>query len=694
MSYEPLHHKYRPQTFAEVVGQDAIATTLTRAVDTRRIAHAYLFTGSRGTGKTSTARILAKSLNCLASDQPTSKPCGVCEACRAIAQGSSLDVIEIDAASNTGVDNIREIIERAQFAPVQCRYKLYLIDEVHMLSVAAFNALLKTLEEPPARVVFVLATTDPQRVLPTIISRCQRFDFRRIPLEAMVSHLQGISAKENIDITEEAITLVAQIANGGLRDAESLLDQLSLLSGTVNIERVWDLVGAIPENDLLALLRAIDASDPEAVLQQCRNLMDRGREPLVVLQNLAGFYRDLLIAKTAPNRPDMVAVTSPTWKQLCEEASHWDNERILQNQKHLKDSEVQLKNTTQPRLWLEVTLFGLLPAAHSVQLEPTKAEGEEEAGMRGRGDVVKITEHHNSPPQEGSDSPHSSPLTPHSALPQQPAAETPNTSTTTDSEQGEAEASKVPAVESCSNSEQTPPHLWQQVLEQIQPPATQALVSQHCHLKSYEGSHAYIDVRNKNLLKMAQDKKPNIKSAFEAVCQQKISVSLQVATQGGVESTPPPGDKSQNNTPPKPQETPQPAQFNQQSSTLSEASSEATPQQEIASPSNQATIQTNPSVEDVTPSASPYLANASPTPVKESHQANPQNRDDEAQNDLTSAAQSLAKFFQGELVTLNDERLEVNEQTAPQQSENSADTTAEMQQAQEVNPDDDEDIPF
>ncbi|PSP26491.1 MAG: hypothetical protein BRC55_01275 [Cyanobacteria bacterium SW_8_48_13] len=207
------------------------------------------------------------------------------------------------------------------------------------------------------------------------------------------------------------------------------------------------------------------------------------------------------------------------------------------------------------------------------------------------------------------------------------------------------------------------------MLEQIQPPATQALVSQHCHLKSYEGSHAYIDVRNKNLLKMAQDKKPNIKSAFEAVCQQKI-------------------------TPPKSQETPQPPQFNQQSSTLSEASSEATPQQEIASPSNQATIQTNPSVEDVTPSASPYLANASPTPVKESHQANPQNRDDEAQNDLTSAAQSLAKFFQGELVTLNDERLEVNEQTAPQQSENSADTTAEMQQAQEVNPDDDEDIPF
>jgi len=190
MTYIPLHHKYRPQTFAELVGQEAIAQTLSNALQQQRIAPAYLFTGARGTGKTSSARILAKSLNCLAADQPTAKPCGVCEVCRAITTGSALDVIEIDAASNTGVDNIRELIERAQFAPVQCRYKVYAIDECHMLSTAAFNALLKTLEEPPDRVVFVLATTDPQRVLPTIISRCQRFDFRRIPLDAMVQHLR------------------------------------------------------------------------------------------------------------------------------------------------------------------------------------------------------------------------------------------------------------------------------------------------------------------------------------------------------------------------------------------------------------------------------------------------------------------------------------------------------------------------
>lgn len=363
MTYEPLHHKYRPQTFADLVGQTAIATTLANAIAQEKIAPAYLFTGPRGTGKTSSARILAKSLNCLASARPTAQPCGVCEACSRITRGTALDVTEIDAASNTGVDNIRELIERAQFAPVQCRYKVYVIDECHMLSTAAFNALLKTLEEPPDRVVFVLATTDPQRVLPTIISRCQRFDFRRIPLDAMVAHLQKIAEIEAIDITLEALTLVGQIAQGGLRDAESLLDQLSLAVGQITVDRVWDLVGAVPERDLLVLLQAIAANDPTAVIDCTRQLLDRGREPLTVLQNLASFYRDLLIAKTAPDRRDLVALTEPTWTQLVELARSWDIALILQGQQHLRSGEAQLKHSTQPRLWLEVILVNLLPAA-------------------------------------------------------------------------------------------------------------------------------------------------------------------------------------------------------------------------------------------------------------------------------------------------------------------------------------------
>ncbi|MGK7883707.1 MAG: DNA polymerase III subunit gamma/tau [Crocosphaera sp.] len=503
-SYEPLHHKYRPQTFADLVGQEAIATTLNNAIASQRIAPAYLFTGPRGTGKTSSARILAKSLNCLAVDVPTASPCGQCEVCRAIARGSALDVIEIDAASNTGVDNIREIIERSQFAPVQCRYKVYVIDECHMLSVAAFNALLKTLEEPPERVIFVLATTDPQRVLPTIISRCQRFDYRRIPLEAMVSHLTVIAEKENIKIEAEALTLVAQIANGGLRDAESLLDQLSLLSGSITSEKVWDLVGAVPERDLLSLLQAINSNNPEIVIESCRKLMDRGREPLVVLQNLAGFYLNLLIAKTAPERSDLVAVTSTTWNDLCSEAHQWKTETILRGQQKLKESEFQLKNTTQPRLWLEVTLLGLLPdvctpevivnssnispkTKNNIQAKPTTLTPQETKSKVIENSPKEKTENIYKPPQN---------IT---------------------------ETSEKTIINDDINLEE----IWQLILDKL-PLLSSALIKQHGYLISYQGKVATVGIKVKTLLKTAQDKLPQIESAFQEVVGHKVKVNLQV----------------------------------------------------------------------------------------------------------------------------------------------------------------------
>ena len=315
-AYQPLHHKYRPQRFDQLVGQEAIAATLGNALRSARIAPAYLFSGPRGTGKTSSARILARSLNCIGSDGPTPEPCGVCELCTSIAAGNALDVIEIDAASNTGVDNIRELIERSRFAPVQARWKVYVVDECHMLSTAAFNALLKTLEEPPPRVVFVLATTDPQRVLPTILSRCQRFDFRRIPLDALERHLGWIAEQEQIGITAEALHVVAQRAQGGLRDAESLLDQLSLLPPPVEPMAVWDLLGAVPEQELLQLASALAASEPLGVIEAIRTLLERGREPGAVLQGLAGMLRDLVLAGVAPERLELTSVSPQVRPEL------------------------------------------------------------------------------------------------------------------------------------------------------------------------------------------------------------------------------------------------------------------------------------------------------------------------------------------------------------------------------------------
>ncbi|MFZ9173774.1 DNA polymerase III subunit gamma/tau, partial [Vulcanococcus sp.] len=360
VAYQPLHHKYRPQRFDQLVGQEAIAATLGNALRSGRIAPAYLFSGPRGTGKTSSARILARSLNCLSGEGPTPEPCGSCELCRSIANGTALDVIEIDAASNTGVDNIRELIERSRFAPVQARWKVYVVDECHMLSTAAFNALLKTLEEPPPRVVFVLATTDPQRVLPTILSRCQRFDFRRIPLDALEQHLHWIAQQEDIQITPEALHVVAQRAQGGLRDAESLLDQLSLLPGPVEPMAVWELLGAVPEQELLQLAQALAGSEPLGVIEASRNLLERGREPGAVLQGMAGLLRDLVLAGVAPERLELTSFSPQLRGELPALARSLGKAKLLRWQAQLKGSEQQLRQSVQPRLWLEVLLLGLL----------------------------------------------------------------------------------------------------------------------------------------------------------------------------------------------------------------------------------------------------------------------------------------------------------------------------------------------
>ncbi len=540
MAYEPLHHKYRPQSLAQLVGQEAIAQTLTNAINSRRIAPAYLFTGPRGTGKTSSARILAKSLNCLTSEVPTAQPCGKCDVCLGITQGRTLDVIEIDAASNTGVDNIRDLIEKAQFAPAQCRYKVYVIDECHMLSVAAFNSLLKTLEEPPEHVVFVLATTDPQRVLPTIISRCQRFDFRRIPLEAMVKHLRYIADQEQINITDESIYLVAQIAQGGLRDAESLLDQLSLLPDQIGAEQVWDLVGTVPERDLVGLLEAIAGDQPTQLLERTRQIMDRGREPLIVLQNLAGFYRDLLIAKTAPDRSNLVALTQPTWEHLCKFVEDYDLSNILAGQKHLQESEVQIKNTTQPRLWLEVTLLGLLPSAIQQKLTviaspaPNNIPSNPPATQQGR-----------SPdPLPFDPSPPNHQVNQNQANNNQVNNQVNNQ---TNTPVASPISSPSPVYELSTSADMT--EIWERVLSLVQPNATQQLYRQQVSLLTFDGQLAVIAVRSKPIYGLVATKITNLEKAFEVLFNKTIKVKLQISnsSKSQVNSLPPVNSTNQNN---------------------------------------------------------------------------------------------------------------------------------------------------
>ncbi|MEG4420678.1 DNA polymerase III subunit gamma/tau [Microcoleus sp. LAD1_D5] len=532
MTYEPLHHKYRPQTFAELVGQEAIAQTLTSAILQERIAPAYLFTGPRGTGKTSSARIFAKSLNCISTVAPTPTPCGKCNVCQEIARGSTLDVIEIDAASNTGVDNIRDLIERAQFSPVQCRYKVYVIDEVHMLSTQAFNALLKTLEEPPDRVVFVLATTDPQRVLPTIISRCQKFDFRRIPLDAMIAHLHKIAKLENINIASDAVQMVAQIAQGGLRDAESLLDQLSLFQGEVTVEKVWDLVGAVPENDLMDLLQAIDTDNATALIDMTRHLMDRGREPLIVLQSLASFYRDLLIAKAAPKRSDLVALTSATWEKLGDFARNWDAELILAGQKHLQTHEVQIKNTTQPRLWLEVTLLGLLPSAIRTQPQATAEPAKNVAPSQIHPSQPRAGT--GAPPLQSGGSQTSNIEPPPAAKPQNPPPTSPPVANRTESTPAAAIPAPVPTPETTqtnyspanSGDEIDLNRVWEQVLERVRPHGTQSLLRQHGQLVIFSNNTAHVKISSQPLLNMVKDKVANIEEAFLQIFNRRVTVKV------------------------------------------------------------------------------------------------------------------------------------------------------------------------
>ncbi len=358
--HKPFHQKYRPNNLDELVGQKFISITLKQALLTKKIAPAYLFNGPRGTGKTSSARIFAKSLNCQAFDQPTITPCCKCDLCRQITDGSALDIIEIDAASNTGVENIREIIERARFAPTQARWKVYVIDECHMLSTAASNALLKTIEEPPSRVVFILATTNPERVLNTIKSRCQKFDFRRISPSDIFQHLSEIAEKESIKYEVQALKMITKRSNGGMRDAQSLLEQLNLLPEGITINNIQNLLGEVSESELTNLIKSLVENNPESLIYTCNKLYDAGNEPLQIIIGLLNITRDLLL-HTTNNKYSDLYYTSDEFRDELDTISKTINKSTIINwHNNLRNIEYQIKSSDNPRLWFEIHLTGLL----------------------------------------------------------------------------------------------------------------------------------------------------------------------------------------------------------------------------------------------------------------------------------------------------------------------------------------------
>lgn len=368
--YIPLYRKYRPQKLEEVVGQEHIKKALRNAIELDKISHAYLFTGPRGTGKTSTARIFAKSLNC--KEGPTINPCGVCENCIDITNSTPMDVIEIDAASNRKVEDAQNILEKVMYAPVNSRYKIYIIDEVHMLSTTAFNALLKTLEEPPKNVIFILATTEVHKVLDTIKSRCQRFDFKRITTDDIVKHLRYIADNEKINITDDALFTIAKNSAGGMRDSIALLDQLSVLDGeeAISTDDINNLLGRLSFDTLNSLADKIVNSNPQGAIEDLEKIYNSGNEPVQILTNLMDYLKNLLIIKNCRKEVvfELTQANDAQVKALTAQTENLETHQIVFLIDKCAEYIKEVKLTNNPRLWLEVAIIDLANLTENTSL--------------------------------------------------------------------------------------------------------------------------------------------------------------------------------------------------------------------------------------------------------------------------------------------------------------------------------------
>ena len=359
MSYTALYRKWRPTSFEEVRGQDHIVKTLKNQINSGRIGHAYLFCGTRGTGKTSIAKIFARAVNC---EHPVDgSPCGECSMCRQIAEGASLNVVEIDAASNNGVENIRDIREQVQYPPTDGRYRVYIIDEGHMLSIGAFNALLKTLEEPPSYVIFILATTEVHKIPITILSRCQRYDFKRISIDTIAGRLAELTQAEQIDVDDRALRYVARAADGSMRDALSLLDQCVAFhfGEKLTYDNVLEVLGAVDNRVFSKLFQAVLASDTKACIREIEEMIIQGRDLSQLVNDFVWYMRNLLIAKTTDEPGDMLDMSEENLAVLKEEAAGVDTETLMRYIRIFSELSGQLRYASQKRILVEIAFIKL-----------------------------------------------------------------------------------------------------------------------------------------------------------------------------------------------------------------------------------------------------------------------------------------------------------------------------------------------
>ncbi|MBI5384877.1 MAG: DNA polymerase III subunit gamma/tau [Verrucomicrobia bacterium] len=367
-SYQVIARKYRPQRFSDVVGQEHVTQTLGHAIEQSRIAHAYLFCGPRGTGKTTIARIFAKCLN--ATDGPRVDFKDDDPRCQEITEGRSLDVMEIDGASNNGVEQVRDLRDTCRYAPSASRFKIYIIDEVHMLSTAAFNALLKTLEEPPAHVKFMFATTDPEKVLPTILSRCQRFDLRRIPVKLIVTHLAGIAKKEGVAIDDAALHAIARGADGGMRDAESALDQLISFCGSKIVEAdVLSMFGLTAQGQILSMTEAVLQGDIASVLRELNDLCKHGKDLGRLIADLLAHFRNLLIHQVSKGDTRLLEASEAELAAVATQAALVGTDTLMRIMEVLTESEGQFRNAASKKIFVEVALIKAIDARHAVSID-------------------------------------------------------------------------------------------------------------------------------------------------------------------------------------------------------------------------------------------------------------------------------------------------------------------------------------